>query len=75
MFERMRNFNGYNMFFSLEEENILDKIDINNGIISKKDLTPVETNECKNMVTRGLLNRIKDNNCIYYMINKDYTHE
>ena len=72
-FYRYDNFDNYNMFYTLEEEIILDKIDLNGGILSKIDLNDNEIEECKKMVSRGLLNRIRDNNKTYYM--KNYTGE
>lgn len=67
--ERYDTFGGYNMYYSLEEQIILDKIKLRDGILSKIDLSPSEIEECRKMVGKGLLNRITDKNKTYYMIN------
>lgn len=68
--ERYNKFGGYRMNYTLEEEIILNIIELHDGIISKSDLLPSQIEECKNMVSRGLLNRITDNKKVYYVINK-----
>lgn len=68
--ERYNKFGGYRMNYTLEEEIILNIIDLHDGIISKSDLEASQIEECKNMVSRGLLNRITDNKKVYYVINK-----
>lgn len=75
MFSRYNKFDGYNMFYNIDEEIIIDKIDMSGGIISKSELNEHELQLCKNMTTKGLINRIKDKNNIYYMINKGKYHE
>lgn len=70
LFQRVRNFGGYNIYYTLEEELLIDKIDLNGGIISLKELNIEELILCKYMVQKGMLNRIKDNRTTYYMINK-----
>ena len=68
--ERYNKFGGYRMNYTLEEEIILNIIELHDGIISKSDLEASQIEECKNMVSRGLLNRITDNKKVYYVINK-----
>lgn len=68
--ERYNKFGGYRMNYTLEEEIILNIIDLHDGIIPQSDLEASQIEECKNMVSRGLLNRITDNKKVYYVINK-----
>lgn len=69
--ERYGNFGGYRLNYTLEEEIILEKIKLLDGIISKKNLSDAEQYLCSVMTSKGLLNRIIDNNKTYYVINTD----
>ena len=69
--ERYGKFGGYRLNYTLEEEIILEKIKLLDGIIATKDLSDSEQYLCSTMTSKGILNRIVDNNKTYYVINTD----
>ena len=69
--ERYGKFGGYRLNYTLEEEIILEKIKLLDGIIANRDLSDSEQYLCSSMTSKGILNRIVDNNKTYYVINTD----
>lgn len=60
---------GLMMPVSNEEQELIDLIESSNGMIKRNDLGERQRELARKMVSRGLLNRIRHDGSLFYVLN------